>query len=131
MDNRIAVFPSFHIGKVIGIPIKVHITLLVLFPFFVLRITEVSEALTLFWSFLSVIGLFASITLHELGHAYVAIRKRLRVRQILLLPIGGIAQLEGMPIQPKDEFQIAIAGPAVSFVLALGAYLLANGAFIV
>jgi len=61
----------------------------------------------------------ASIALHELGHSYVAIRNRCRVRAITLTFIGGIAEMENIPLRPRAEFLMATAGPAVS--LALGA----------
>jgi stage IV sporulation protein FB len=64
-------------------------------------------------------GVFASIALHELGHAFIAIRKGCRVREITLLFIGGAAQMESIPKRPRDEFQMAIAGPAVSIALGL------------
>lgn len=73
------------------------------------------------------VGLFASVALHELGHSVVSLRKQCRVREILLLPIGGIAKLERMPERPRDEFHIAIAGPIVSFALALLAYWISVG----
>ena len=72
------------------------------------------------------IGLFTSVVLHEVGHAVVARRKGCRAREILLLPIGGVAQLDRIPTRPVDEFQVAIAGPAVSLFLALACQGLAD-----
>jgi Zn-dependent protease len=62
--------------------------------------------------------LFLSVALHELGHSVVAQRRGLTVREILLLPIGGIAALDGKPSRPRDELWIALAGPATNFVIA-------------
>jgi Zn-dependent protease len=109
---------SYHITRVLGIPIKAHITLLIFLPILALNISSVTGIGSLFWGLLAALGLFASVALHELGHAVVALSKRIRVREILLLPIGGLAQLERMPERPADEFQIAIAGPIVSLFLA-------------
>jgi Zn-dependent protease len=66
-------------------------------------------------------GLFlGSLLAHELGHALVARRAGLRVRGITLWLLGGVAQLEEEPASPRDDLRVAIVGPAVSLVLAVG-----------
>jgi Zn-dependent protease len=62
--------------------------------------------------------LFAIVVLHELGHSFAAQYYGVPVQQIVLLPIGGVAQLGRIPEKPSQEFVIAIAGPLVNFVLA-------------
>ncbi|MCI0398238.1 MAG: site-2 protease family protein [Chloroflexi bacterium] len=66
-----------------------------------------------------VILLFVIVTLHELGHSFAALNYGVQVREIVLLPIGGVAQLQRIPENPIQEFVIAIAGPAVNFALAI------------
>jgi len=116
---------AIRITRVWGIPIYAHITLLIVLPIIALNIAQMARA-SFLWGLTGAVGFFASIVLHELGHSLVALRKGCRVREIMLLPIGGVAQLDRMPTRPRDEFQVAIAGPAVSFALALLGRVLAS-----
>ncbi len=63
--------------------------------------------------------LFVLVTLHELGHSFAAQYYGVPVKRIILSPLGGVAQLSQIPDEPKQEFVIAIAGPAVNGVAAL------------
>ncbi|HXW01098.1 MAG TPA: site-2 protease family protein [Anaerolineae bacterium] len=63
--------------------------------------------------------LFVIVVLHELGHSLAALYYGVPVKQIVLLPIGGVAQLSRIPEKPRQEFVIAIAGPLVNFGLAI------------
>jgi Zn-dependent protease len=94
-----------------GIPIRVHLTLVILLLFIAFT-RGVSGSLL-------AVGVFASVALHELGHSWVAIRKGCQVREIMLLPIGGVAKMSHIPSRPMDEFLMAAAGPLVSFLLAV------------
>jgi Zn-dependent protease len=64
------------------------------------------------------IGLILSIALHELGHSIVAKLFKCRVREITLMFMGGVAQMERITFKPMQEFLMALAGPAVSLLLA-------------
>jgi Zn-dependent protease/CBS domain-containing protein len=66
----------------------------------------------------SAVVFFACIVLHELGHAVVARAAGMSIRGITLFMFGGVAELGGEPMSAGQEFLMAIAGPAVSALLA-------------
>ena len=109
---------SYSIGRLFGIPIRAHVSLLLFLPLFAFSFMPVDGPLGLFYGALGAVGLFGSVVLHEVGHSLVARAKGSRILEILLLPIGGMARLDRLPPRPADEIQTALAGPAVS--LALG-----------
>jgi Zn-dependent protease/predicted transcriptional regulator len=77
---------------------------------------------------LGTLGMFASILLHELGHAIVARRFGMRIRRIVLFIFGGVAEMQDEPPSAQAEFFVAIAGPIVSVVLAIAFFLGRQGA---
>ena len=111
---------AFRLLTVAGIDIKVHFT----FPL-VLVLGAVDwggkhgTAGAAFGAIL-MLALFVCVVLHELGHSLVAQRFGIHVREIVLLPIGGVAVLGKMPRKPVQELLIAIAGPLVNVAIALG-----------
>jgi Zn-dependent protease len=69
------------------------------------------------------LGLFASVTVHELGHSWVALRYDIGIESITLWILGGMASLESLPKEWDREFWIAIAGPITSVLVGAGCYL--------
>lgn len=116
---------SYKVCSVFGIPIKLHATLLLLFPLLVLYISRNNAALNPYiridpylFSALLAVGLFTSVALHELGHSLVGIKCGYRIKEIVLLPIGGVAKIARMTESNRHEIMVAVAGPAVSLALA-------------
>ena len=112
---------SFPIAKVKGIEIRVHVTFALVLVWAALD-WGVWRGLGLAGALygIALIGLlFVCVTLHELGHSLVARRYGAVVRDITLLPIGGVARLEGGMHRPAQEFWMALAGPAVNVALAM------------
>jgi Zn-dependent protease len=115
---------SWRIGRIAGIDVFMHVTFLILLGWVVLThyLTRRNWADAV-QGLIFIFTLFAIIVLHELGHALTARRFGIRTRDITLLPIGGVARLERMPEDPKQELLVALAGPAVN--VALGVVLVA------
>lgn len=111
---------SLKIARIWGIDIQVHWSfVLILFYGAFLFSRNASNVLTgAIYGVIVILLLFVCVVLHEFGHAVTARYFGISVPHITLLPIGGVAQLERMPRKPMQEFLIAIAGPAVNFVLA-------------
>jgi len=106
---------ALSIGCVLGIPIRLHISLLIALPFIMSYFPSKSFGLRL----VGAVGLFMSVALHELGHSVVAQAKGIRIIEIMLYPFGGAAMMSSIPKRPLDEVLVAVAGPAVSFLLAV------------
>jgi len=111
---------SVRLGRISGIDLKMHVTFLLLLLWVGVSYYLPRHSWEDAWSGLVfIITLFAIVILHELGHALAARRFGIRTRDITLLPIGGVARLERMPEEPKEELLVALAGPAVNVALGL------------
>ncbi|NPV46456.1 MAG: site-2 protease family protein [Armatimonadetes bacterium] len=109
---------SFQIGNVFGIPLRLHITFLLLLLLIAFSPGDRFGGGGLL-GVLFVVVLFACVVIHELSHSLVARRYGIPVREIVLLPIGGVAMMERMPDDPRQELHVAIAGPAASIAVAI------------
>jgi Zn-dependent protease/CBS domain-containing protein len=110
---------SIRVGRLFGIPLFVHVTFFLFLAWVGFESyrngQSAGDALT---SVLFMCTLFACVVLHELGHALTARRYGIPTRDITLLPIGGVARLDRMPDDPKQELWVAVAGPAVNVAIA-------------
>ncbi|WP_372480144.1 site-2 protease family protein [Halomicrobium sp. HM KBTZ05] len=138
---------SFKVAQVWGIPIKIHISLLVVLPLFAWLLGSgqqielyagliegltgapldtdaltVDGAIPWIIGSAAAVGLFVSVALHELGHAWAALRYDLEVESITLWILGGLASLSAIPREWNKEFWIAVAGPATSILTGLACY---------
>jgi Zn-dependent protease len=103
---------SIEIGRAFGIPVRIHATFLLLVALLYLFVDGALATLGL----LALV--FGCVLLHELGHSLVARGFGLRVADITLWPLGGMARMSEIPENARIEALIAIAGPAVNFALA-------------
>jgi Zn-dependent protease len=137
---------NYHVGTVMGIPLRINISLVVFLPVLAWLIGS-GEQIGLYVDLLdgifpraldpdvllagnrpiligvaAALGLFVSVAIHELGHAWMARRYGLAIESITLWIFGGVAAIE-IPREWDREFWIALAGPVTSVLLAAGFYL--------
>jgi len=139
---------NYTVFQVWGIPIRINVSLLVFLPVLAWLIGSGQQielyagliegltgrgfdlarlrAETTPWliGIAAAVGLFVSVTLHELGHSWVALRYGIEIESITLWILGGIASLKSLPKEWDREFWIAIAGPVTSVLVAVGCYAL-------
>ena len=126
---------NWEVMKIKGIPLRIHPSWFLVFLYFILSARNQFETLfdgqLSFWNgwligFLTSFLLFLSVLLHELAHSLVAIGEGLKVRDITLFFLGGMANLEKECQTSKGSLKIAISGPFVSLLLAFFMILLSN-----
>ena len=118
---------SYRIGRIAGIPVGVSPLWLVIVALFTValgagyfpeEVHGISPVVSYALGLASVLLLFASILAHEFGHALVARRRGIEVQEINLWLLGGVSRMRGEAHAPGDELAFALAGPAVTAVLA-------------
>lgn len=103
-----------------GIPVYLHWTFGLIFLYILWHAqSEGMNTVETIWLTVLFMALFLCVLLHEYGHALAARRYGVKTRDIVLMPIGGVARLERMPEKPLQEFVVAIAGPMVNVVIAI------------
>ncbi len=120
---------SIRVGRLAGIPIGVQplwlaivalITWSLGAAYYPDAVSGIAPAAAYALGLLSALLLFASILLHELGHAVVARRHGVEIEEIDLWLLGGVARMKGYPKTAGDELRFALAGPAVTLAIAAG-----------
>ncbi|MEA2076088.1 MAG: CBS domain-containing protein [Euryarchaeota archaeon] len=129
---------SIQIGNIRGIPIKLHLSFLIILlfviwifatnDFAILDITigfggmNISTGLKYLLSTIASVLFFATLLFHELSHSVVAQRYGVNIKSITLFVIGGVAQMEDIPKEPRMEAKISAAGPALSLSIGVVSY---------
>lgn len=113
--------------RVRGIPVRIDVGWVLIVGFIAWNLASgyfpqvlPSLSTTAYWvqGLVAALLLFASVLLHELAHALVALRHGIPVGGITLHIFGGVSQLDSEPETPRAELLIAIVGPLMSFALA-------------
>jgi Zn-dependent protease len=119
------------IGRIFGIPIHLHASWFIIFALLTFTITQSFASQHGNWSdaqhwtvgILTSLLFFASVVFHELGHSVTAIHYRIPVVSITLFVFGGVARIGKEAGTARQEFNIAVAGPASSYFLSGAFYL--------
>jgi Zn-dependent protease/CBS domain-containing protein len=111
---------SIKLFKIRGIDVKIHLTFVLILIWAAYRWSSITGAGWEGAAFgvVATLLLFVAITLHELGHSFQALKFGVRVNDITLMPMGGLAQMEEIPEKPSQELRITLAGPLVNFAIA-------------
>lgn len=111
---------SIKLFKIRGVDVRVHLTFILILVWAAYNWGKTTGAgwQGALFGVAATLLLFGAVTLHELGHSFQALKFGVRVRNITLMPMGGVARIEEIPEIPWQELRIALAGPLVNFVIA-------------
>ena len=119
---------AFKLATIFNIPVEINYSWFIVVGLIIFTLTQGYFPNTdpglepiIYWlmAIISASCLFASLLAHELAHSIVAKRNQLPIHGITLFIFGGVAHMSQEPSSPAVEFKMAIAGPAMSFFLAL------------
>ncbi len=110
---------SVSIGSIAGTVVRIHLTFLLFLAWIFAAGYSQGGSAAAWDSVLFMLLLFGCVLLHEFGHIFTARAFGVATPFVTLLPIGGVAQLERIPEEPRQEFLIAIAGPLVNVAIAI------------
>jgi len=110
---------SISMGRFAGTEVKIHITFLLFLAWIAFSAWSRGGPAAALDSTAFIVLLFACVVLHEFGHIAAARRYGIGTPTVTLLPIGGVASLQRLPSDPKQELVVALAGPAVNLVIGL------------
>jgi stage IV sporulation protein FB len=113
---------TLYAGSYFGIPVRIHFTFPLILLVFGAEAWRVGGPVEAARAVVLILAVFVCVVLHEFGHSLQVRRYGIRVRDVVLLPIGGMARAERIPEKPWQEIVVAISGPAVNFVLAAVVY---------
>ncbi len=108
---------SITVGRFGGTAVKIHITFVLFLAWIAFSAWAHDGARAALDSTLFIVLLFLCVVLHEFGHILAARRYGIRSPEITLLPIGGVASMQRLPKDPREELVVALAGPAVNLVI--------------
>src|SRR3954471_3183508 len=114
---------SIPILRVAGIQLRIHITFLLLIAWIAFAYYSQGGSPAAVGGVLFILLLFTCVVLHEFGHALAGKAFGINTPDITLLPIGGVARLERLSVEPVEELVIAAAGPAVTALIPVGAFI--------
>ena len=110
---------SLTIGRIAGTNIRLHFTFILFLMVIAVLDFSAGGMAAAIDSVAFIILVFLCVTLHEFGHITMGRRFGVKTPEVILSPIGGIANMERMPDKPVQELLVALAGPAVNVVIAL------------
>jgi Zn-dependent protease len=115
MPERSTRSGTLGIGSVLGVPIRLHFTFVILLVFLAYIGLTDKQSLQIHLLYLAL--MFGSVLLHEIGHVAAGKIAGIRTREIVMFPVGGVSQLETNPT-PRKELFISLAGPFANLLIA-------------